>query len=378
MKRKIFLILIILLLSIIVSVVMQFFVWSRISVLPFFAKYHLDKNNEKTIIINKTEKITVKENFSLEKPAEKVLPATVEIYFLPKNNLKQEGITVAAESSSGVILSGDGVVVTVLPEFEIRDKIIKVLLADGTEYEAAVKREDNFSGLLVLKIEADNLPVAPFGNANNLHNGEKVIVTGKTMSDNKPIFALRTIQENSWSFSKKGLGFLFSDENSHVFILDNLVDKQFVGGPVVDFNGTVVGLVGMIDNIKGKTAFVIPFENVKDAMEYAFSEKNKDNEKFGVYYLNINKKLKMLNNLMVDRGALVYSPSAKNGLAVLAGSIGQKIGLRVGDIIIYINNVEIGNTENLSELLRTQNLNKDLVVRVIRNNKEFELKMNKD
>ncbi len=373
MKSKIILIISILLLSMVVSFAMQFFVWPRLSVIPFFARYELGKNNKKTIIINKTEKITVKEDFSLAKSAEKIIPAIAKIYFLSEETAVGKKIELNTQSATGVVLSGDGVVVTMLPEFSLQNKRIKVFLADGQEFIAEIKNEDTFNGLLILKIEADNLPVAPFGESNNLDNGEKLILIGQAMFDNKSIFALRAIQEHSKNFNKKGTEFLFSEENSEVFILDNVVSKQFIGGAAVDFNGTIIGLINSVKNINGESSFIVPFENVKKSIENAFNSTDKETDIFGVYYLNINEKLTISNELPVNEGALIYSPSGKNGLAVLTKLVGQKMGLRIYDIITHVNGIKIDNNNTLSEVLQSQNLDKELRIKIIRSAKEIEL-----
>jgi len=374
MKNKSILLIGVLSVSVVISFAMQFFVWPRLSSVPFFAKYQLKEENEKTIVINKTEKITVKENFSLAKTAEKVRPAIVRVYFLSKDNIVGKKIELNIKTSTGVILSGDGVIVTVLPEFSLKNKIIKVFLADGREFSAEIKSKDTFNSLLILKIDADNLPVAPFGESDGLDNGEKLILIGQSVFDNKPIFALRTIQECSKNFSKKGTEFLFSDENSRVFILDNIVNEQFIGGAAVDFNGTIIGLVNDVKNIDGNNSFIIPFENVKRSMEDAFVDSMKENVVFGVYYLNINEKLKIANKLSTDQGALIYSPSGKNGLAVLSGSVGKNVGLRIYDIITDINGIKVNSENILSEVLRAQNLNEKMEIDIVRNGKKMKLK----
>ena len=353
---------------------MQFFVWPRFSTSSFFVKHQLLKEEDKkTIIINKTEKITVKENFSLAKAAEKVTPAIAKIYFLPKDNIIDKKIELNVQTSTGVILAGDGVIATVLPEFDLENKKIKVFLADDREFTAMIKNKDTFSNLLILKIEADNLPVAPFGEDSNLNNGEKLILVGQTLFDNKPTFALRTIQERNRNFNRKGVEFLFSDKNSDVFILDNKLNKQFIGGAAVDFNGTIIGLINHVKNIDGENSFVIPFEAVKKSLENAFVDNTKKSDVFGVYYLNINKTLKILNNLPINQGALVYNPSGKNGLAVLSNSVGKKLGLKIYDIITDVNGIKIDNENTLSKIIRTQNLKGEIKIKIIRSNEEMEL-----
>ena len=153
MKNKIILIINIIIISVVINFIIQIFVWPHLSTSPFLAKYQLNEKDKKTIIINKTEKITVKEDFSLTKSAEKIIPAVVRIYFLPKSATSKNEIKLDAQNNSGVILSGDGVIATTLPKFDLSDKIIKVFLSDGKEFIAEIKNEDIFNEILILFVK---------------------------------------------------------------------------------------------------------------------------------------------------------------------------------------------------------------------------------
>ncbi len=376
MKKKIIFIINILLISTVVALITQIFIWPHISNSSLLAKYQLNNRDKKTIVINKTEKITVKENFSLSKVAEKVSPAITKIYFLDKNKKGGQKIKMHSDNSTGVVLSSDGIIVTVLPDFSLTNKIIKVFLSDGREFIASIKNKDTFNGILILKIEADNLPVAPFGESSKLENGEKLILASKSIANDNIIFSLENIKEYTHSFTKKNIDFLFSDDNTEALVLDSVVDREFIGSPAIDFKGTLVGLTSIAKKGNRDVAFVIPLDNIKKSIrDISSNDKIKRDEKrfFGVYYLNIDKNLNILNNLDSDEGALVYSPSGKTGLAVLANSVGKKIGLKIYDIITQINGTKIDNENTLSKVVHNQDLKKDIKIKIIRKGKELEL-----
>ena len=76
----------------------------------------------------------------------------------------------------------------------------------------------------------------------------------------------------------------------------------------------------------------------------------------GVYYLSLTKTLALELGQSRDHGALIYSPSGKTGLAVLADSKAMKAGLQAGDIITAINGQEITEENPLPELLGLLNI----------------------
>ena len=373
MKKYILWFVIILVINLILGGIMYFFLFPKLSTSHFFVKYQLGHNDEKTIIINKTEKITVKEDFSLAKITEKVTPAITRIYFIPKIKSKIDKLKIDIYSSTGVILSSDGILVTILPEASLVDKDIKVFLADGRSFVAEIEKEDEFNEILFLKISADNLPVAPFGESDKLQNGEKVVLSGRAISTEDTIFSLKTIQEHKNTFNKNGTELLFSDKNSEVFIIDGPIDSQFLGGPAIDFNGTIIGLINYTKNISEQTSFIIPFENIKRVLNHISSDDVSDHTKLGIYYLNIDKKLNLLNDLPTEKGALVYSSSGKNGLAILANSLGKKAGIKIGDIITHINGIEINSDNSLSKILSESESKEDMVLKILREGKELEI-----
>ena len=72
---------------------------------------------------------------------------------------------------SGVIISADGYILT---NRHVVDgaKDVKVLLGDNREFQGRVIGTDQKTDIAVLKVNADNLPVLPFGDSSKLQVGE--------------------------------------------------------------------------------------------------------------------------------------------------------------------------------------------------------------
>lgn len=107
--------------------------------------------------------------------AEKVMPSAVGIVAYIQSS---QSIFVGEQSQgSGIILSEDGYIVTNQHVIDGATSV-KVVLNDGSEYNASVVGEDEKTDLAVLKIEATGLTPAEFGNSDQMQIGEQVIAVG--------------------------------------------------------------------------------------------------------------------------------------------------------------------------------------------------------
>ncbi len=87
-------------------------------------------------------------------------------------------------AGSGVIISEDGYIVTnnhvITSDNKVADTV-KVRLTDGTEYEAKVIGRDEDSDVALLKIEAEDLTFAVFGDSETLKVGAQVMAVGNPL-----------------------------------------------------------------------------------------------------------------------------------------------------------------------------------------------------
>lgn len=106
-------------------------------------------------------------------------------------------------------------------------------------------------------------------------------------------------------------------------------------------------------------------------MESAISGELQERPFLGIYYVPITKEYSLVNDLTRDRGALIYSASGKQGLAILADSPAEKAGLKLNDIIIAINGQEINLSNPLSNKLGEFKKGDQIELLVVRENKEI-------
>ena len=82
--------------------------------------------------------------------------------------------------ASGIIMTSDGYIITNAHVVE-NVEMFRVILSDETSYEAEVVGLDIRTDLAVLKVDAENLPVAVFGDSDELRVGDSVVAIGSSM-----------------------------------------------------------------------------------------------------------------------------------------------------------------------------------------------------
>ena len=93
----------------------------------------------------------------------------------------------------------------------------------------------------------------------------------------------------------------------------------------------------------------------------------------GLYYLSLTRELAYLG-AGKDRGALVFSPSLQQGLAVISGSPAEKAGIRIMDIILSVNGEEVNADQNLAFLISKYKPGNEVALKILRDGKEIETK----
>jgi S1-C subfamily serine protease len=324
------------------------------------------KLTERVTIINKTEQVIIPEDNSVEKVISQPATAVVTLIVLPDDNkgVKKELPT----TLSGVLLTNDGLIVTYseLP-LPVSGSHFTVLLFDGTTHTADLIGTDAFTNLSYVHLNnSTNTPAIALANSDDARVGKKLIAIGNSSAEYQNRLAVGTLGSIDHTFNLSGKTVSSSEKLEGVLGADFVGGKDFIGGPVIGLNGEMVGLLGslMIDN--SLHTFLIPSNVVRESLDRATAGTLAKRPALGVYYLSITKTLALEMNLARDHGALIYSPSGKTGLALLADSKAQKAGLQVGDIITALNGQEVTLDNSLSLLLGHLNVGDALELTFLR------------
>ena len=179
-----------------------------------------------------------------------------ESYFLPPNRQ-------SAGFGSGVIVTADGIIVTNNHVIQSADRI-QVTLSDGRDLPAELVGTDPVSDIAVLRIQADNLPVAPVGTSYGLAIGEWAIAIGNPLGnyvgDTQPTVTAGVISAVNRNITPSS-----GEEGIYLGMIqtDASINPGNSGGALINADGEVVGINASIISRSGGSeglGFAIPID----------------------------------------------------------------------------------------------------------------------
>ncbi|MFA4942702.1 MAG: PDZ domain-containing protein [Patescibacteria group bacterium] len=154
-----------------------------------------------------------------------------------------------------------------------------------------------------------------------------------------------------------------SDRLVETFVLDGSIDPRFKGSWLFGLGGDLVALVS--DDLK-----VVPVANINSAL-YSFLKTGQFVTPFlGVNYISLSdltlatSSSKSFNSLG-ESGAVVSLDESK--VAVVKLSPAEKAGIKVGDIIVSVDNVEINSDHDLAAVIQSYRPGDTVTIKFLRN-----------
>jgi Do/DeqQ family serine protease len=266
-------------------------------------------------------------------------------------------------SGSGVIISEDGYIVTNNHVID-KSKEIEVTLNDNRTFPAKLVGADPNTDIALLKIEATELPVIRFGNSDSLKIGEWVLAVGN------PLNLTSTVTAGIVSAKSRNIGINNAQMPIESFIqTDAAINPGNSGGALVNTRGELVGINTAIASQSGGFdgyGFAVPAGIVKkvvaDMRQYGIVQR----AMLGVNMRNIDTQLAKEKNLQIMYGAYVAQ--------VVANSSAAEAGVKEGDIIIKINDMDIKSGSQLQEQIGRYSPGDKISLTVMRDNKPLTLK----
>lgn len=248
---------------------------------------------------------------------------------------------------SGIIMSTDGYIISNAHVFMTEEgtlvNSIQVYLDNEESYGAELVGIDTRSDLAVIKIKANNLTKAEFGDSSTVEVGERVLAIGNpngmelagSVTGGIVSAVNRNIKSSSSGFSMTCIQ------------TDAAINPGNSGGALVNAYGQVIGINSskIVANEYEGIGFAIAINEAKPIVDslvaHGFVE---GRVKVGITYQEIDKFTAALND--VPMGLQVMSIDSTLDVA--------KSGLQVGDIITKMDGKDIKTTEDVTEFLRTK------------------------
>ena len=286
-------------------------------------------------------------------------PSSIFDFFfgLPQQGAPQQREKVG--SGSGVIIREDGYIVTNNHVIDGADKI-EVTLNNNQKYQAVLVGTDPATDVALLKIDAEGLPVIPFGDSDKLRLGEWVIAIGS------PYDLRSTITAGIVSAKGRSMPNYSGEFKIESFIqTDAAVNPGNSGGALVDKAGNLVGINTAIISQTGSYtgySFAVPVNIVKkivyDLMDYGKVQR----AVLGITMQEIDDKIVDDLKLSSRKGVYIVEVS-KSGAADVAG-------IKAGDILIAIDSTAITNSASVQEAVSRFSPGDEAEITVLRDGKE--------
>mgnify|MGYP000456975127 CR=1 FL=1 len=303
-----------------------------------------------------------------------VTPAVVYIKSVQKNRSSLDDFWRMGQggtsSGSGVIISGDGYIVTNHHVIENASEL-EVSLNDKRTYEAEIIGSDPSTDLALIKIDMDDLPYLGLANSDSVRTGEWVLAVGN------PFNLTSTVTAGIVSAKGRNINILEGSYKIESFIqTDAAVNPGNSGGALVNTNGQLVGINTAIITQSGRYegySFAIPANLVRkviaDLKDFGIVQRGF----LGVVIEDIDEEIADKLNLKSLEGVHISD--------INKGSAAADAGLKADDVITHINNVKVKSMPSLQEQVARYRPGDKIAVSYIRNGKKKSTKLvlqNKD
>lgn len=258
----------------------------------------------------------------------------------------------ARGQGSGVIIDEQGYVITNYHVIRGATRV-DVELSDGRTIRGAeIVGADPLTDIAVLKIPADGLTAAQWGQSDQLEVGDPVLAIGSPFGLDQTVTA--------GIISAKGRRAVVEEVRYQDFIqTDAALNPGNSGGPLVDMNGKVVGInTAILGQTYQGISFAIPSNMAREVYERLRTTGSVERGWLGVAMQELDETLARRLGLESLEGALVAG--------VVPDSPAARAGIEPGDVIVRFNGERITSPADLALAVARSRIGAKATVELIR------------
>jgi S1-C subfamily serine protease len=285
---------------------------------------------------------------------ERVGPAVVSVVVARPGSerMRRRGFPEFRGAGSGVIITPDGYILTNSHVVRVVGKI-EVRLQDGRTLDARVVGDDPHTDLAVIRVTEAALPRAELGDSGTLRVGQLVVAIGN------PLGFQATVTAGVVS----ALGRTLRAESGR--LIENIIQTDAAlnpgnsGGPIVDFQGRVVGIATAVIMGSQGICFAIPVNTAKWVTSQLIREGRVRRS-----YLGVSGQ-----PVQIDRRLLLafgLKETAVRVVEVQPNTAAESAGILAGDIIVKAGDSVVATPDDLQRILGKHPIGDVLAVEVLR------------
>ena len=262
-----------------------------------------------------------------------------EIY--EKNIPSVVSITSGSSTGTGVVLTESGYIVTNAHVIG-QDTILSVQLTDDRVFQAELVGSDEISDLAVLRIQADGLTAAEFGDSGNLRVGDAVCAIGDPLgAEFRGTYTDGIVSAINRDMDVDGRTMTLIQTNA-------ALNSGNSGGPLINCYGQVIGIntmkIGTFTDKAGVEGlgFAIPSTTVKEIVDQLIRQG----------YVSGRPTLGIEGESLSAFYQYYYRfPAGLLITEVETGSYAHYYGISPGDILMSVDDVQITTMDQLNAVL---------------------------
>jgi S1-C subfamily serine protease len=265
-------------------------------------------------------------------------------------------------AGSGFVITPDGYILT-NSHVVSNAKKLETIFVDRKRLSATVIGKDNSTDLAVIQVNASGLPYATLGDSSELRVGQLVIAMGN------PFGFQSTVSTGVVSALGRSL------RSQQGRLIENIIQHTAPlnpgnsGGPLLDSRGRVVGINTAIIPMAQGIGFSIPSDTGKWVLSQLMTQGRVRRSYLGIvgYKRSLERRVVRFHKLSKDHGVEIVSADPKGPA--------RNAGLRVGDIVVEVNNQGMGSVDDIYRFLAEWPIGRLLTVTVLRGKDRIDLKV---
>ena len=300
--------------------------------------------------------------------AEKTMPSIVSITSISTQTDIWFGLEYPSEGSgSGIIIGKDDDELFIATNNHVvsgTDKITVTFIDDSQE-EAVIKGTDTIADLAVITVDLndldkstrDSISIAKLGNSDDVEVGEMAIAIGNAMGYGQSV----TVGFVSAKDRQVEVSDNYSYKTMVLLQTDAAINPGNSGGALINIDGEVIGIntVKFANYQVEGMGYAIPISRATPIINDLMNREVLKPEEKG--FLGIG-----VTDVTEDVSEGFGIPMGVYVSTVLEASAADKAGLKVGDVIKYINDTEISSSVQLTELISSIRVGTEIEIKYMR------------